>query len=74
MALLDNYKVITVTHHNVNVGDIGNFYIHCEILSTLVTKLSLFLFRSELCVLSIHSTILPQNRNELTLYCKSKVK
>lgn len=30
MALLDNYKVITVTHHNVNVGDIGNFYIHCE--------------------------------------------
>ena len=30
MALLDNYKVITVTHHNVNVGDIGNFYIQCN--------------------------------------------
>jgi len=29
MALLENYKVITVTHHNVNVGDIGNFYINC---------------------------------------------
>lgn len=28
MHLLDNYKVITVTHHNLNVSEIGNFYIH----------------------------------------------
>jgi len=39
MALLDNYKVITVTHHNVNVGDIGNFYIHCENNQTPYEKL-----------------------------------
>lgn len=28
MSLIDNYKVITVTHHNLNVHEIGNFYIH----------------------------------------------
>ncbi|MBT8231898.1 MAG: glutamyl-tRNA reductase [Saprospiraceae bacterium] len=27
MSLIDNYKIITVTHHHVNVGDIGNFYL-----------------------------------------------
>lgn len=28
MSLISNYKVITVTHHNLNVNEIGNFYIN----------------------------------------------
>lgn len=27
MSLVDQYKVITVTHHNLNIDEIGNFYI-----------------------------------------------
>lgn len=27
MALLNNYKVITVTHHSLNISDLGSFYI-----------------------------------------------
>lgn len=39
MALLDNYKVITVTHHNVNVNEIGNFYISTNKDQTAHAKL-----------------------------------
>lgn len=27
MSLLDNFKVLTITHHNLNINEIGNFYI-----------------------------------------------
>ncbi len=27
MSLIDHYKVITVTHHNLDIADIGNFYV-----------------------------------------------
>lgn len=30
MGLIDNYKVITVTHHNLDISDIGNFYIRMQ--------------------------------------------
>ena len=30
MSLLQPYKVITVTHHNLNVQEIGHFYLHGE--------------------------------------------
>jgi glutamyl-tRNA reductase len=30
MSLIDNYKVITVTHHNLNISEIGNFYVKVE--------------------------------------------
>ena len=30
MALLSNYKVITVTHHQLNVNDIGHFFVRGE--------------------------------------------
>lgn len=30
MGLIDNYKVITVTHHNLDISDIGNFYIRSQ--------------------------------------------
>lgn len=30
MGLIDNYKVITVTHHNLDISDIGNFYIRVQ--------------------------------------------
>ena len=30
MSLIDQYKVITVTHHNLDIADIGNFYVHVK--------------------------------------------
>ena len=38
--MLDNYKVLTITHHNLNVDEIGNFVIHYDNKDQLKTKLS----------------------------------
>ncbi|MDF1695631.1 MAG: glutamyl-tRNA reductase [Saprospiraceae bacterium] len=40
MNMLDNYKVLTITHHNLNVDEIGNFVVHYENKDHLKSKLS----------------------------------
>lgn len=37
--MLDNYKILTITHHNLNVDEIGNFVIHHEGNDDLKSKL-----------------------------------
>lgn len=37
--MLDNYKILTITHHNLNVDEIGNFVVHHEGKDDLKTKL-----------------------------------
>jgi len=37
--MLDNYKILTITHHNLNVDEIGNFIIHHEGKDDLKAKL-----------------------------------
>lgn len=37
--MLDNYKVLTITHHNLNVDEIGNFVIHYDDKDQLKSKL-----------------------------------
>lgn len=39
MNLLDNYKILTITHHNLNVDEIGNFVVHHEGKDDLKSKL-----------------------------------
>ena len=39
MNLLDNYKILTITHHNLNVDEIGNFVVHYEGKEDLKSKL-----------------------------------
>lgn len=40
MNLRDNYKILTITHHNLNVDEIGNFVVHHESKDHLKTKLT----------------------------------
>ena len=52
MGLLSHYKVITVTHHNLQLNEIANFYIQrsdSEDLSSSLSKLKL-LFNFEECI------------------------
>jgi len=37
--MLDNYKILTITHHNLNVDEIGNFVVHHEGKDDLKAKL-----------------------------------
>lgn len=37
--MLDNYKILTITHHNLNVDEIGNFVVHHENKDQLQDKL-----------------------------------
>lgn len=37
--MLDNYKILTITHHNLNVDEIGNFVVHHEGKDDLKEKL-----------------------------------
>ncbi len=39
MNMLDNYKILTITHHNLNVDEIGNFVVHHEGKEDLKAKL-----------------------------------
>ena len=39
--MLDNYKILTITHHNLNVDEIGNFVVHHESKDQLKSKLTL---------------------------------
>ena len=39
MNLLDNFKVLTITHHNLNVDEIGHFVVHHEGSEDLKNKL-----------------------------------
>ena len=39
MNMLDNYKILTITHHNLNVDEIGNFVVHHEDKDDLKAKL-----------------------------------
>jgi len=39
MNMLDNYKILTITHHNLNVDEIGHFVIHHEDRNDLKGKL-----------------------------------
>jgi glutamyl-tRNA reductase len=39
MNMLDNYKILTITHHNLNVDEIGNFVVHHETKDDLRVKL-----------------------------------
>ena len=38
--MLENYKILTITHHNLNVDEIGNFMVHHEGSDHLKTKLN----------------------------------
>ena len=40
MNMLDNYKILTITHHNLNVDEIGNFVVHHDGKDDLQQKLS----------------------------------
>ena len=40
MSLIENYKVITVTHHNLDVVDIANFYVNADSPEARFKKLS----------------------------------
>ena len=37
--MLDNYKILTITHHNLNVDEIGHFVVHHEGSEELKSKL-----------------------------------
>ena len=39
MSMIDHYKVITVTHHNLDISDIGNFYVQVNDDSSLKERL-----------------------------------
>jgi glutamyl-tRNA reductase len=41
MSLIESYKVITVTHHNLDVQEIGSFYIQNEDKNTVIADLKL---------------------------------
>jgi len=38
--MLDNYKILTITHHNLNVDEIGNFVVHHGSKEDLKAKLT----------------------------------
>ncbi|MEM9545114.1 MAG: glutamyl-tRNA reductase [Bacteroidota bacterium] len=46
--MLDNYKILTITHHNLNVDEIGHFMIHHEGSEDLKEKLSALLQNANL--------------------------
>lgn len=39
VSIIDSYKVLTVTHHNLNVNEIGNFYINLSNNTNLKSSL-----------------------------------
>ena len=41
MSLIESYKVITVTHHNLDVQEIGSFYIQNEDKNSVIAGLKL---------------------------------
>jgi len=40
MSLIDHFKVITVTHHNLDISDIGNFYVKIQETQSVYERLN----------------------------------
>jgi glutamyl-tRNA reductase len=66
--MLDNYKILTITHHNLNVDEIGNFVVHHEDKEHLKTKLTLLKEQAKLEELIYLSTC-----NRVSFICYSNV-
>ena len=64
--MLDNYKILTITHHNLNVDEIGNFVVHHEGKEQLKSKLSLLIKNANLEELIYLSTC-----NRVSFICYS---
>jgi len=64
--MLDNYKILTITHHNLNVDEIGNFVVHHEGNEDLKVKLNLLKEQAHLQELIYLSTC-----NRVSFICYS---
>ena len=66
MNMLDNYKILTITHHNLNVDEIGHFVVHHEGSEDLKYKLTLLREKARLEELIYLSTC-----NRVSFICYS---